>query len=181
MDFSKLNVNTPWGPVLGGTRFHKVSGQKKLWKNAFKKCGNCGNMEGTKPCSGCHQQYYCNDVCQKAHWPVHRRACKACDKGREKRPYQFMASINLYMSRSMAFDMFNKSGCAGAANALFIVTETPEYYEMKLSTPETWNYFEKIFGSKWVKFQKVELEKRPYFYVPGQSIVGINRPELKVE
>ncbi|KAJ6530228.1 hypothetical protein B0H19DRAFT_1192542 [Mycena capillaripes] len=27
-------------------------------------------------CSGCKKQWYCSRVCQKAHWPDHKQACK---------------------------------------------------------------------------------------------------------
>jgi ankyrin repeat protein len=41
------------------------------------RCANCNNEEGQKlRCSQCGQVSYCNSICQKAHWKIHKAACK---------------------------------------------------------------------------------------------------------
>ncbi|GBF93043.1 hypothetical protein Rsub_05654 [Raphidocelis subcapitata] len=45
-----------------------------------KVCGKCGNGAAEAPllrCVACKAQYYCGDACATAHWPAHRKACKA--------------------------------------------------------------------------------------------------------
>ncbi|KAJ7618597.1 hypothetical protein FB45DRAFT_1033794 [Roridomyces roridus] len=41
-------------------------------------CSFCNNANATlKQCAGCQKTRYCNNVCQKKHWKMHREACKA--------------------------------------------------------------------------------------------------------
>lgn len=44
-------------------------------------CGspNCSKT-GKHLCSGCGEEIYCSKECQKAHWPVHKTACKSAVK-----------------------------------------------------------------------------------------------------
>ena len=41
-------------------------------------CAECGADEGVslKACKSCMQAKYCNAVCQKNHWPMHKKDCK---------------------------------------------------------------------------------------------------------
>ncbi|XP_055339367.1 ankyrin repeat and MYND domain-containing protein 2-like [Paramacrobiotus metropolitanus] len=39
-------------------------------------CETCNDNEAHKKCSGCHMVAYCNEECQKLHWPLHRKECK---------------------------------------------------------------------------------------------------------
>jgi len=38
-------------------------------------CAYCGTMNATKTCSICNNTYYCDRVCQREHWPVHKSLC----------------------------------------------------------------------------------------------------------
>ncbi|CAB9524159.1 expressed unknown protein [Seminavis robusta] len=43
----------------------------------YHECGNSScRSAGTMDCTACEQVFYCSKVCQKAHWPAHRRWCK---------------------------------------------------------------------------------------------------------
>lgn len=45
-------------------------------------CNNCHKRPDTLlKCSSCKSVEYCNRNCQKAHWPVHRDACRQAQKG----------------------------------------------------------------------------------------------------
>jgi hypothetical protein len=41
-------------------------------------CWFCKKMSETKPkrCAKCRLAYYCNQECQKQHWPTHKHECK---------------------------------------------------------------------------------------------------------
>jgi hypothetical protein len=45
-------------------------------------CAVCGKEEKggvrLRACKSCMQVKYCNAVCQKKHWPMHKAACKLC-------------------------------------------------------------------------------------------------------
>jgi len=43
----------------------------------LKTCHSC-KKSGNKliKCSGCHLKYYCDEVCQRNHYGIHRRACE---------------------------------------------------------------------------------------------------------
>jgi len=38
-------------------------------------CDTCGDEKAEKKCSGCKSADYCNQVCQKYHWSVHKKLC----------------------------------------------------------------------------------------------------------
>jgi hypothetical protein len=40
------------------------------------KCAACSALQPTMLCGRCHSVYYCNDICQKAHWRNHKIGCK---------------------------------------------------------------------------------------------------------
>lgn len=40
-------------------------------------CASCGTVAATKHCVACNAVHYCNRECQLAHWPQHKRACRA--------------------------------------------------------------------------------------------------------
>ncbi|KAL8570958.1 hypothetical protein ACOMHN_037818 [Nucella lapillus] len=39
-------------------------------------CTTCGEPKASKNCSACKCTQYCNQVCQKLHWPTHKKFCK---------------------------------------------------------------------------------------------------------
>ena len=39
-------------------------------------CGACGADKPSNKCVSCSAQGYCNRVCQKLHWFVHKKVCK---------------------------------------------------------------------------------------------------------
>ena len=42
-------------------------------------CAECGEEGGNvslKACKACMSVKYCNAVCQKKHWPIHKKECK---------------------------------------------------------------------------------------------------------
>ena len=41
---------------------------------------------GTRKCSACSLVAYCGPVCQKAHWPLHKKGCKASKGSSEASP-----------------------------------------------------------------------------------------------
>ncbi|KAJ8516899.1 hypothetical protein ONZ45_g5832 [Pleurotus djamor] len=44
--------------------------------------------EKLQRCSGCASYFYCDAVCQKSHWPSHKRICKRWNKFVASSPYQ---------------------------------------------------------------------------------------------
>jgi hypothetical protein len=61
----------------------KVDMQKGNQNPILRRCSlnSCNKIElnygDYKCCSACKTTYYCSPVCQKAHWPTHKPACKA--------------------------------------------------------------------------------------------------------
>jgi len=53
----------------------------------FENCDTCGEEGAPKKCSNCKSADYCNQVCQKYHWSVHKKHCdrlkKECDAREE--------------------------------------------------------------------------------------------------
>jgi hypothetical protein len=53
---------------------------RHLLQNKVKErqCANCGitTYDKLKQCTGCRTIYYCNERCQKTHWPTHKTNCK---------------------------------------------------------------------------------------------------------
>lgn len=43
------------------------------------KCSLCSNPAASR-CAKCITTYYCNEVCQKNHWPTHKEECKKSQK-----------------------------------------------------------------------------------------------------
>lgn len=39
-------------------------------------CSTCGEAKAEKKCSACKCVTYCNQTCQKMHWPTHKKFCK---------------------------------------------------------------------------------------------------------
>jgi hypothetical protein len=57
------------GPMVGAL-FRGAGGQQT--------CAACGiTFGGLKACKGCRRAYYCTKQCQTAHWPDHKRECRA--------------------------------------------------------------------------------------------------------
>ena len=47
-----------------------------------RQCSGCGKvLSEMKLCSRCRAVWYCSHACQRAHWPAHKRACKATTQG----------------------------------------------------------------------------------------------------
>eukprot|EP00930_Biecheleria_cincta_P036337 TRINITY_DN24929_c0_g1_i1.p1 TRINITY_DN24929_c0_g1~~TRINITY_DN24929_c0_g1_i1.p1 ORF type:complete len:1428 (+),score=233.23 TRINITY_DN24929_c0_g1_i1:277-4284(+) len=40
-------------------------------------CANCGEPDACKLCGGCLTVMYCRQTCQREHWRLHRKSCKA--------------------------------------------------------------------------------------------------------
>ncbi|PVD37335.1 hypothetical protein C0Q70_04334 [Pomacea canaliculata] len=40
-------------------------------------CWTCGELKAEKKCSACKCVSYCDQVCQKLHWPTHKKFCKS--------------------------------------------------------------------------------------------------------
>ncbi|KAJ7618581.1 hypothetical protein FB45DRAFT_1007355, partial [Roridomyces roridus] len=53
-------------------------GARRYGKANMACCASCNTASAVlKQCAGCQKARYCDDVCQKRHWKVHREACKA--------------------------------------------------------------------------------------------------------
>ena len=50
----------------------------------YESCDTCSE-EKAKKCANCKSVDYCNQVCQKHHWPVHKKYCAKEKKMLEKR------------------------------------------------------------------------------------------------
>ncbi|KAK7092424.1 ankyrin repeat and MYND domain-containing protein 2-like [Littorina saxatilis] len=48
-------------------------------------CTTCGETKAEKKCSACKCVNYCNQTCQKLHWPTHKKFCKILAVEQEKR------------------------------------------------------------------------------------------------
>ena len=44
------------------------------------RCGECHSPAKFLKCAGCKRVFYCNEVCQKKHWKIHKQACKKCSQ-----------------------------------------------------------------------------------------------------
>ena len=45
-------------------------------ESKYQTCAKCGKVDmGLKVCSRCRKAYYCDQVCQKAHYPKHKQHC----------------------------------------------------------------------------------------------------------
>ena len=52
-----------------------------------KQCGSCKKaLEKVSRCGRCKIEYYCNAVCQKSHWPTHKKVCQQ-KKPEQKKDY----------------------------------------------------------------------------------------------
>ena len=180
MNVKHIMVNTPWGVVENGMRFHKLSAKLakpviEQLKERFKKCGHCGAVGKTVRCMGCEQHYYCNEVCQRADWDHHRVFCKSTSKGRKQRPFRFLASFVSYKTMNPSFISFgmlsDNRNVLDTTHCLWVVTTTDKYYEMRPQTIEVWNALVASFGEKWATSQKALLQKGPCFHVAGKGIV----------
>ena len=66
---------------------------RKYWPRLRRRiCSGCGKQyDLSEPrlwvCAGCGEVRYCDEACQRAHWPKHERPCweKFVEKGRERR------------------------------------------------------------------------------------------------
>ena len=66
---------------------------RKYWPRLRRRvCWGCGKQyDLSEPrlwvCAGCGDARYCDEACQRAHWPKHERPCweKFVEKGRERR------------------------------------------------------------------------------------------------
>jgi len=50
--------------------------EPKMWLNEKNNCGLCGYLCGNSSCGKCNNVFYCNRVCQVAHWKNHKNDCK---------------------------------------------------------------------------------------------------------
>lgn len=50
--------------------------EPKMWLNEKNNCGLCGYLCRNSSCSKCNNVFYCNRVCQVAHWKNHKNDCK---------------------------------------------------------------------------------------------------------
>ncbi|KAJ7638189.1 hypothetical protein FB45DRAFT_397054 [Roridomyces roridus] len=72
----KLDEATPESLL---SEIHRIDpGEGRYGPAQLHKCSACDKPSAAlKRCEGCQKARYCNDVCQRAHWKVHRKACKA--------------------------------------------------------------------------------------------------------
>lgn len=52
-----------------------VNGQRGFASNSH--CGACSNENASLQCSRCKNEVYCGTECQKVHWYMHKKSCKA--------------------------------------------------------------------------------------------------------
>ena len=52
-------------------------------QTATNRCGNCGEGNSLKCCTGCMSVAYCSKYCQTKHWPMHRDVCIALRKNKK--------------------------------------------------------------------------------------------------
>ena len=48
-------------------------------------CHTCNMPGAMNECHGCGVAIYCNEACQRHHWPVHKRECKEMSAGKNKK------------------------------------------------------------------------------------------------
>ncbi|CAL1534454.1 unnamed protein product [Lymnaea stagnalis] len=51
-----------------------VNGQQFAW-DASEGCDTCGEAKAEAKCAKCKMVVYCNQTCQKLHWPTHKKFC----------------------------------------------------------------------------------------------------------
>ncbi|GFN94641.1 ankyrin repeat and mynd domain-containing protein 2 [Plakobranchus ocellatus] len=51
-----------------------INGQQFAW-DANDGCDTCGEAKAEAKCSKCKMVVYCNQTCQRLHWPTHKRFC----------------------------------------------------------------------------------------------------------
>lgn len=54
-------------------------------------CSACQKQseDALEMCSRCRAAYYCNAVCQNAHWPIHKETCQKVSKARDGKVIKF--------------------------------------------------------------------------------------------
>ena len=74
-----------------GNRLERVV-REALAAHGDRTCSNCGvkgnPMVPLKACTGCKQAYYCGRPCQRAHWSLHKKACREAQARAEKQQKQ---------------------------------------------------------------------------------------------
>lgn len=64
-----------------------VNGQQYAW-DANDGCETCGQAKAEAKCSKCKMVVYCNQACQRLHWPTHKRFCAQLAKQYEREQEQ---------------------------------------------------------------------------------------------
>ena len=62
-------------------------------------CAICKTQQKVTACAGCRALHYCGTAHQKAHWPAHKRVCKAIKTSTEQ-VWMAMADIKRGMENS---------------------------------------------------------------------------------
>lgn len=60
-----------------------INNQKGFHDDVIRSCSTCGELNPPKKCSKCKYAAYCDQFCQKCHWPTHKMFCDELRKRRE--------------------------------------------------------------------------------------------------
>lgn len=101
------------------------------------KCDNCGKTGASKTCSACDKTYYCDKVCQKARWKVHKPECRK-SSGNVKFldiDVETMTSEGPVPSFSEGSYIFMNKLTEIVSNRKMIPTQYDSYFTVKVNGP----------------------------------------------
>jgi len=68
-------------------------------------CGACSNEKAKLQCSRCKHEVYCDAICQKVHWHVHKKTCSPASAA----PTQLKAEDQVQLADLVAQQLSNQS------------------------------------------------------------------------